>query len=37
MLVLEQVSLIKDLRGTKECRDKGLLSGKRSNNSKDIK
>ena len=35
MLALEQVSVINDLKGTKECRNKGLLSGKRSNNSKD--
>ena len=29
------VSVISDLKGTKECRDKQLLSGERSNNSKD--
>ena len=34
MLALEQVSVIKDLKGTKECRNK-LLSSKRSDNSKD--
>lgn len=35
MLALELVSVIKDIEGTKECRDKGLLSGKRSNKRKD--
>ena len=35
MLTLEQVSVINDLKGTKECRNK-LLSDKRNNNSKGI-
>lgn len=35
ILVLKQVSVIKDLKGTKECSNKALLSGKKSNNSKD--
>ena len=35
MLTLEQVSVINDLKGTKECRKKQLLSGKRCNDSKD--
>ena len=30
-----QVSVINDLKGTKECRNKQLLSGKRSNSSKE--
>lgn len=34
MLTLEQVPVINDLKGTKECRNK-LLSGRRSNDSKD--
>ena len=34
VLVLEQVSVISDLKVTKLCKNK-LLSGKRSNNSKD--
>lgn len=34
VLALEQVSVIKDLKRTKECRKKALLSGKKSNNSK---
>ena len=37
VLALEQVSVINNLKVTKECRNKGLLSGKRSNNSKDNK
>ena len=35
MLALEQVSVISDPKGTKECRNKSLLSCKKSNNSKD--
>ena len=35
MLVLEQVSVINDLKGIKECMNKQLLLGKRSNNRKD--
>ena len=35
MLALEQVSVINDLKETKECRNKRLLPGKSSNNSKD--
>ena len=35
VLAVEQVSVIKDLKGTKECSNKALLSGKKSNNSKD--
>ena len=35
MLALEQVSVINDLKGTKECRNTQLLAGKRSNSSKD--
>ena len=35
MLVLEQVSVINNFKGTKECRNNELLPGKRSNNSKD--
>ena len=34
MLVLEEVSVSNDLKGTKECRNKRLL-GKRSNSGKD--
>ena len=34
MLALEQVSVINDLKGTKECRNKQLFSGKRNNESK---
>ena len=34
MLALELASVIKE-EGTKECRNKGLLSGKSSNSSKD--
>lgn len=35
MLALEQVSVISDLNGKKECRNYCLLSGKRSNYCKD--
>ena len=35
MLVLEQVSVISDLQGTKECRKIQLSSSRRNNNSKD--
>ena len=35
MLALEQVLVINDPKGTKECRNKRLFSGKRSNNSQD--
>lgn len=35
MLVLGQVSVVNDLKGTKEGRNKQLLGGKKSNNSKD--
>ena len=35
MLDVEQVSVINDLKGTKECRNKGQLSGERNNKSKD--
>ena len=35
MLVLEQVSAMTGLKGMKECRNKGLLLGKRKNNSKE--
>ena len=34
MLVIEQVSVINDFKGTKECRNNDL-SGKRSNDGKD--
>jgi hypothetical protein len=34
MLALELASVIKE-EGTKECRNKGLLSGKSSNSGKD--
>ena len=33
VFVLEQVSIINELKETKECRDERLLSDKRSNNS----
>ena len=35
MLALEQISVINDLKGIEECRNKLLLLGKRSSNSKD--
>ena len=35
-IALEKVSETNDLKGTKASRNKGLLSDKRSNNSKDI-
>ena len=35
MLVLEQVSVFNNLKRTKECRNKCLLPGRRSNNCKD--
>ena len=35
MLVLEWSSVISDLKGIKECRNTQLLSGRRSNSSKD--
>ena len=35
MLVVEQVSVINNFKGTEECRNNELLPGKRSNNSKD--
>ena len=35
MLVLEPASVTTDLKGTEEWRNKGLLQGKRSDNSKD--
>ena len=36
ILALELVSVTSDLKGTKECRNKQLFSGKRNNESKVI-